>query len=255
MKRRIFLLALSLLVAAGSAFAQDAKKMLADLDAQQDFGSKDFTALYTIVSKKPGESDSISQVRMFRRDVKNQFTMLVMLPEVNKGQGYLREDDNVWFFDPTSRKFTFRSIKENIQNSEAKNSDLTKKSIEDDYDIVGTTEGTIGSFPVWIIELKAKTNDVSYERLKYYVRKDRTILLKEEAFSVSGDRLMRTTLFTKYVVIQGYLLPSAILIIDELNRIDKNTPGEQSQVTMTEQSLSDLPPKVFTKAYIEQVNK
>jgi len=66
---------------------------------------------------------------------------------------------------------------------------------------------------------------------------------------------MRTTLFTKYVVIQGFLLPSALLIIDELNRIDKNTPGEQSQITMTEQSLSDLPPKVFTKAYIEQVNK
>lgn len=248
MKRTLFSMLLALLLATGSAFAQDVNKILADLDAQGDFGNKDFTALYTIVSKKPGEADSVTQARMFRRDIKDQFALLIILPEVNKGQGYLKEGDNVWFYDPTSRKFTFSSMKENIQNSETKNSDLSKKSITDDYEVVSTKEGTIGKIPVWIIELKAKTTDVTYERITYFVRKDRTILLKEEAYSVSG-RLMRTTLFPKYVDIKGYLMPSEILSVDELN------PGERSQVTMTEQSLSPLPDKVFTKAYIEQVNK
>ncbi|HPE90475.1 MAG TPA: outer membrane lipoprotein-sorting protein, partial [Spirochaetales bacterium] len=125
MKRFIGAALLALLAAAPAAFAQDARAMLAELDRQGDFAGKDFAALYTIVSQKPGEKDSVTQVRMFRRDDREQFTMLVMLPEVNKGQGYLREDDNVWFYDPTSRKFSFSSIKENIQNSEAKNSDLT----------------------------------------------------------------------------------------------------------------------------------
>ena len=185
---------------------------------------------------------------MFRRDDKKQFTLLVILPEVNKGQGYLREEDNVWFYDPTSRKFSFSSIKENIQNSEAKNSDLTRKSILEDYDVVGSREGTVGKIAVWIIDLKAKTNDVSYERVVLHVRKDKTMLLKEEDFSVSG-RLMRTTLYPKYVEISGRLMPSQLLIIDELN------PGERSQLTMTEQSLAALPDKVFSKAFLEQVNK
>lgn len=247
--KRLYISAILSIAAAGSMlFAQDVTKILAELDAQGNFSGLDFAAVYTIVSQKPKEKDTVSQVRMFRRDDKEQFAMLVMLPEVNKGQGYLREDDNVWFYDPTSRKFSFSSIKENIQNSEAKNSDLAKKSILDDYDVVGTKEGTIGKIPVWIIDLKAKTDEVSYERVVLHVRKDRTMLLKEENFSVSG-RLMRTTLYPKYVEISGRLMPSQLLIIDELN------PGERSQLTMTEQSLSPLPDKVFTKAFLEQVNK
>ena len=235
-------------VSAAGVFAQDLPKILAELDRLNDFSGGDFAAIYTIVSQKPGEKDSVSQVRMFRRDDKKQFTLLVILPEVNKGQGYLREEDNVWFYDPTSRKFSFSSIKENIQNSEAKNSDLTRKSILEDYDVVGSREGTVGKIAVWIIDLKAKTNDVSYERVVLHVRKDKTMLLKEEDYSVSG-RLMRTSLYPKYVEISGRLVPSQILIIDELN------PGERSQLTMAEQSLAALPDKVFTKAYVEQVNR
>lgn len=247
--KRIFALAIVLMAATGSLlFAQDVGKILKELDRLGDFSGQDFAAVYTIVSQKPGEKDSVTQVRMFRRDTKKQFAMLIVLPEVNKGQGYLREDDNVWFYDPTSRKFSFSSIKENIQNSEAKNSDLTKRSYTDDYTVTSTKEGTVGKIPVWIIDLKAKTNDVSYERVVLYVRKDRTMLLKQEDYSVS-NRLMRTTLYPKYVELDGRLMPSQILIIDELN------PGERSQLTMTEQSLAGLPDKVFTKAFLEQVNK
>lgn len=246
---RSAVLAIAILSAGASgAFAQDIPKIIAELDRLGDFSGSDFAAIYTIVSQKPGEKDSVSQVRMFRRDEQKQFTLLVILPEVNKGQGYLREEDNVWFYDPTSRKFSFSSIKENIQNSEAKNSDLTRKSILEDYDVTGSKEGMLGKIAVWVIDLKAKTNDVSYERVVLHVRKDKTMLLKEEDYSVSG-RLMRTTLYPKYVEISGRLMPSQLLIIDELN------PGERSQLTMTEQSLAALPDKVFTKAFLEQVNK
>jgi outer membrane lipoprotein-sorting protein len=246
--KRIFAAAVVAIAILSTAFAQDVPKIIAELDRLGDFSGNDFAAVYTIVSQKPGEKDSVSQVRMFRRDEKKQFAMLVLLPEVNKGQGYLREDDNIWFYDPTSRKFSFSSIKENIQNSEAKNSDLTRRSLLEDYDVSSTKEGTVGKIAVWIMDLKAKTNEVSYERIVLHVRKDRTMLLKQEDYSVSG-RLMRTSLYPKYVEISGRLVPSQILIIDELN------PGERSQITMTEQSLAALPDKVFNKAFLEQVNK
>lgn len=245
------------LAAAGSLAAQTAlpaatkakaEAILTELDTLGDFSGGDFSALYTIVSQKPKEKDSVTQVRMFRRDDKEQFAMLVMLPEVNKGQGYLREGDNVWFYDPTSRKFSFSSMKENIQDSEAKNGDLTKRSLVDDYEVTSMTEGTLGKIAVWIIDLKARSTEVSYERIVLSVRKDKTMLLKQQDYSVSG-RLMRTTLFPKYVELGGRLMPSQLLIVDELN------PGERSQMTMAEQSLEILPDKVFTKAFLEQVNK
>ncbi|MFZ2636795.1 MAG: outer membrane lipoprotein-sorting protein [Rectinemataceae bacterium] len=228
--------------------AARATAILKELDSLDDFSGKDYSALYTIVSEKPGEKQNVSQARVYRRDTKDQFVILVMLPEVNKGQGYLREDNNVWFYDPTSRKFSFSSIKENLQNSEAKNADFTQTSLLDDYTIEAIGEGTVGKYPVWILDLKAKNNEVPYERTRLYVRKDRTMLLKQEDFSVSG-RLMRTTLMPKYAELAGKLLPAQILIVDEVNK------GEKSQITMAEQSVASLPDKVFTKAFLEQVNR
>lgn len=249
----LLLISIFALILPGSAFAQtlsnaDAEKILAQLDDLGNFPGKDYTSLFTIVSEKPGEKQSVTQVRVFRRDTKKQFTILIMLPEVNKGQGYLREDDNVWFYDPTSRKFSHSSIKENLQNTEAKNSDFTESSLVADYSIQKISEGMIGKYPVWLLDLKAKTNEVSYERIVLSVRKDKTMILKREDYSVNG-RLMRTTLYPKYVELDGNLLPSQILIVDEINK------GEKSQITMAEQSIEKLPDKIFTKAFLEQVNR
>jgi outer membrane lipoprotein-sorting protein len=225
-----------------------AESVLKELDELGNFPGKDYTSLFTIVSEKPGEKQSVSQVRVFRRDTKKQFTILIMLPEVNKGQGYLREEDNVWFYDPTSRKFSHSSIKANLQNTEAKNSDFTVSSLVDDYIVQKISEGMIGKYPVWVLDLKAKTNEVSYERVLLYVRKDKTMTLKREDYSVNG-RLMRTTLYPKYVTLEDKLLPSQILIVDEINK------GEKSQITLAEQSVEKLPDKVFSKAFLEQVNR
>ena len=240
-----------LLAAVPTVFAQakpDPVALLKELDQLSDFSGKDFSAVFTIVTQKPGEKDSVTQARIFRRDTKKQFLILILLPEVNKGQGYLREEDNVWFYDPTSRKFSHSSVKENLQNTKAKNSDFTLSSFADDYAVTSMTEGTLGKFPVWILDLKAKTNEVSYERVVLYIRKDRTMLLKREDYSVNG-RLMRTTAYPKYVELDGKLLSTQILILDEINK------GEKSQITMAEQSVAPLPDKVFTKAFLEQVNK
>ncbi|MBL8968326.1 MAG: outer membrane lipoprotein-sorting protein [Spirochaetaceae bacterium] len=253
MKRILSLAALLaafvLLPAANAAAAEpDFEAMIREVDKLQDFTGLDFSGVFTIASEKPGEKQSVQQIRMFRRDAKKQFLILIQLPEAQKGQGYLKEDDNVWFYDPTSRKFTHSSVKENLSDSEAKNSDFTNKSILEDYAIEKTEPGVLGKFPIWIVTLKAKTGEVSYDRMKLSIRQDKTLVLKEEDFGASG-RLMRTTLFPKYAeVAPGKFFPSQMLLIDEINK------GEKSQVTMSELSVERLPDKVFTKAFIEQVN-
>jgi len=234
----------------GTAFAAspDFESMVRELDKIEDFKGMDFSGVFTIASEKPGEKQSVTQIRMFRRDDKKQFLILIQLPEASKGQGYLKEDDNVWFYDPTSRKFSHSSVKENLQDSEAKNSDFANKSILDDYDIEKGEAGTLGKFPIWIITLKAKTGEASYDRMKLSVRQDKTLILKEEDYGASG-RLMRTSLFPKYAEVSpGKFFPSQMLIVDEIN------VGEKSQITMSELSTAKLPDKVFTKAFIEQVN-
>lgn len=249
---RFAFLACLLLVASAGAnlFAQtpDFEKMIRDLDAASNFDNMDFSAMFTIVTDKPGKKQDLTQIRMFRRDAKDQSLILILQPEADKGQGYLMDGDNMLFYDPTSRKFNHTSMKEALSDSKAQNDDFSKSETLDDYAISNTSESVLGKIPVWVIDLKAKRNDVSYDQIRLYVRKDNPLLLKQEHLSISG-RLMRSMYYPKYTeVTKGKYFPSQMLIVDEVNK------GEKSQINLSEISVERLPDKVFTKAFLEQAN-
>ena len=238
---------LMLLSAAAIAQTPDFALMLEEIDERTTFGGGDFSAVYTIISESPGEEREVTQARLFRRDANDQFLILILQPEVQRGQGYLQVDENVWFYDPESRKFERTTIRENIQGSDAQNADLDQNSFSDDYEVTNWEEGTLGSFDVWILDLEARTSDVAYDRVKLWVRKDEQIVLKQEDYSVSG-RLMRTSLFPRYERVGEKLLPKQVLIVDELNE------GERTQLTMSDATTRQIPDSVFSKAYLERVN-
>jgi outer membrane lipoprotein-sorting protein len=238
-----------LLAVAVPAFSQtpDFEQLLRNLDERTTFGDGDFSAVYTIISETPGEEREVTQARLFRRDLNDQFLILILQPEVQRGQGYLQVDENVWFYDPESRKFERTTIRENIQGSDAQNADLDQNSYSDDYRVVDWEEGRLGNFDVYILDLEATNSDVAYERVKLWVRIDEELVLKQEDYSVSG-RLMRTSLFPRYERIGDKLLPKQILIVDELNQ------GERTQLTMSEATTRSIPDAVFSKAYLERVS-
>ncbi len=246
-KKNFFLLLLLTLIGAALFAIPDFEKLLEEIDNISTFEGKDFSCVYTMVSEKPGEDVSVTKVRMFRRDDKDQFVILILKPDAQRGQGYLQVDENVWFYDPESRKFEKSTLRENIQDSDTQNSDLDRSSLSEDYDVVEYSEDTLGSFDTWVLHLEANNTDVSYAKLKLWVRKDEVIVLKEEDFSVN-DRLMRTIYYPKYIKVDTKFIPSKALIIDELN------VGEKTQITMKDATVAAIPDYVFTKAYLERVN-
>jgi outer membrane lipoprotein-sorting protein len=231
-----------------AAETTDFNALIRQVDEATSFKGQDFSTVFTIVTDKPGKKQEVSQMRMFRRDSKDQSLILIQLPEADKGQGYLMDGDNLLYYDPVSRKFSHTSMKEALADSEAQNDDFKADNTLEDYNIVNTSEGTLGKFQVWIINLKAKTNDVSYDQIRLYVRKDLPLVLKQESLSING-RLMKTVFYPKYAEVgKGKYFPSQMLMVDEINK------GEKSQISMSEISLDPLPDKVFTKAFLEQTN-
>jgi outer membrane lipoprotein-sorting protein len=230
------------------AVSPDFKAILGRIDAMSNFDNTDFSATYTVVSEKPGEETSVFKVRMFRRDREDKFLMLFLEPETQKGQGYLQLEDNLWFYDPESRKFSHSSFKENLQDSETKNSDFRRSSLLEDYTVESYTEGALGRYPVFVVDLKATNDEVPYPRTRLWIRTDNDLVLKVESYSLS-DRLMRTAYYPNYVEVEGRYIPSRMLFVDELKA------GEKSQVTIKDASVSGLPDSVFTKAYLERVNR
>jgi outer membrane lipoprotein-sorting protein len=150
-------------------------------------------------------------------------------------------------YDPSSGNFSHSTMKENINSTDAKNSDFKKYTFAEDYDITKTEEGKLGAYDVWILSLTAKNNEVSYQKIRLTVRKDRSVPLKEEDFSVS-DRLMRTTLFLPtYIQAGTKLIPAKIKMVDEINK------GQQSVLTISDVAVAKLPDSTFTKAFLERV--
>ena len=258
MKKIISTLCLTLFLVAG-LFAQvsaaDTEKAFTILEATDDVLAYhgDYSATISLVVEKPGKPKENLQYKIFERTENKLMTIVQLFPEADKGKGYLRNDDNIWSYDPISRKFTHTSIKEALGDSDVKLDDIeqNEKYWRENYDIFSYEEGTLGKYPVDIIVLQAKTKEPSYAKTKYFLRKDIPLVLKQEDYSGS-DRLMRTTLVPKWAKVEvrgktGYVATQAVLR-DELNK------GEQTQQVISDLTFDTLPDKIFTKAYLEGLN-
>ena len=108
------------------------------------FPDTDFSALYSFVQETPGQGSSSKQAMVFRRDKENTYLIVIVKPEEDKGKGYLKSGDNLWYYDPVSRRFTFTSAKDRFQNMNARNSDFTRSNLAGDYKVVGSARAEAG---------------------------------------------------------------------------------------------------------------
>ncbi len=209
----------------------------------------DYSATVSLVVEKPGKPKENLQYKIFERTDDKLMTIVQLFPEADKGVGYLRDDDNVWSYDPISRKFSHSSIKEALGDSDIKLDDVeqSKTRWRNNYEVAAYEEGTLGKYPVDIITLKATTTEPSYVKTRFYIRKDIALVLKQEDFSGS-DRLMRTILIPKYSKVPAGYVSTQVIIRDELNK------GEQTQQVISDLTFDTLPDKIFTKAYLEGLN-
>ena len=209
----------------------------------------DYSATLSLVIDKPGKPQESVQYKIFQRTDSKLMTIVQLFPEAEKGNGYLRQEDNIWAYDPVGRKFTHTSLKEILGNSDISLDDLdqTEYQWRVNYKVSDFKEGTLGKFPVYIITLDAITSKPAYVKTTYYVRKDLNLILKQEDFSGSG-RLMRTMLMPKYTKVPSGYVPTQTILRDELNK------GENTQQTISELTFDKLPDMIFTKAYLEGLN-
>ena len=226
---------------------EELEQILMNIDTNSRFPA-DLSATVTLDERDPDEGDEVSKVRMFRRDADEKFLLLFERPEVQLGQGYLNIDDGLWFYDPESRQFTYTSLAESFGGSDARNSDFQASSLADDYDVTSVEEGTLGKFDVWVLELEATNDEVTYPFRKLWVTKEPNLILKSEDYSLT-NRLLRTSYFPSYAKAGDSFIPDEQLFVDAL------VENKQTKITLEDISTAEIPDNVFTKAYVERVNR
>jgi outer membrane lipoprotein-sorting protein len=217
--------------------------------------SKDARVQVSMTQQKANQGTKVFDMMYYRRDKDNAFLIVLLAPEAEKGNGYLRVDDNFWMYRRNTRTFQHVNRDENIGGSDASGEDFETRKLTELYEPAVDAGGKeiiqsekLGVITVWRFELKAKVNDVSYPYRIMWVRKDNFLQLKEQSYS-NSKTLMVTSYFPKYTTVNGKYVPVKQMYIDEFEK------GNKTIVELSNIVIGDLDDKIFTKAYLENLSK
>lgn len=248
---------LLILFLGSSAWAQnysdaESRSILGEIDSQVSFMDSDFSAEYQVIQDKPGQGSSITRAAVFRRDREDSMTIIILEPEQDQGKGYLKIGNNLWIYDPVSRRFNVTSARDRFQNSNARNSDFSSPTFAQDYRITSSHSQQLGAYATTVYELDARTDQVEVPHMVIWVDENQ-LIRKYEDYSLSGQ-LLRTTAVPSYQRVGSRFAPAQVVIIDALEgrMVDGQFRNERTIITVSRPSNSDVPDLVFTQAYLER---
>jgi len=231
----------------------EGRRILSKADELISYEDRDFSAEYTVIDVRPGEGTSRTKLTLFRRDLENTYTIIIMEPESDRGKGYLRKDDKLWLYDPVPRRFTVVNVSDRFRNTNLRNSDFTKSTLAQDFKIVDHTREKLGVYDTDVYALEAVHDDVTFPKKKIWIDQN-DLVRKMEDYSLSG-RHMRTTAVPNYTQIEQSYVPVRMVIQDELRgrNVDGEFKHQRTLISVEKPSFQELPDMVFTRAYIERV--
>lgn len=212
----------------------------------------DLSVRVSLVQNKARQGVKSYESIYFRRDKTDEFLIVILAPDTEKGNGYLRVGENFWMYRQNTRTFQHISRDESIMGTDAKGGDFEKRKLAELYRPQsgegGVAEEMLGKKPVYKFTIVAQVNDVTYPRQIYWVQRDNFLPLKIESYSLSGT-LMQTAYFPKWTVVDGKFIPIQHIYIDEFEK------GNKTIVELSGISTEKLDPRIFTKAYLENLSR
>ncbi|PKN37729.1 MAG: outer membrane lipoprotein-sorting protein [Deltaproteobacteria bacterium HGW-Deltaproteobacteria-2] len=134
------------------------------------------------------------QHRTLRVNARGYNSLVDTLAPANvKGQKLLMQDRNMWFSKPGLSKAVPISPRQKLMGTAA-NGDIASTNYAGDYKIVSTEDGQLNSEACLVMDLQAVDSRATYDRIKYWVSKERIVGLKAEFYTVSG-KMFKTATF------------------------------------------------------------
>ncbi len=144
-----------------------------------------------------------------------------LAPARDKGTKMLKLDQNLWTYYPRADR-TIRiaghMLRQSMMGSDLSYEDMMEKGkFLESYNVTIESETSYSDRPVWVLLLKAKTPDVSYQQRKNWIDKERFIVLKSELFAASGKLLKRMETREVFKTPRGWY-PKEVLFKDVLKK-------------------------------------
>ena len=171
-------------------------------------------------------------------------------PAREKGTKMLKLEDRLWIYSPSTDRtiqLSGHMLRQSVMGSDMSYEDaMEDRRLNRMYNAKITGEESINDRNVWVMELNAKVDNVTYEKQKMWVDQERFVPLKQEMYAKSGQLLKRVIL-ENVQKIDGHWYPMKMNFKDML----KDGKGTDFIVTSMEFDV-DIPEYIFSKASLKQ---
>ncbi len=157
-----------------------------------------------------------------------------LAPSNVKGQRILMRDRNLWYANPGLSKPVPVSPRQKLIGV-AVNGDIVSTNYTRDYKIVSTQDSILKGEDCTLMNLEAVDKRTTYDRIKYWISKDRLVGVKGEFYTVSGKMFKSATFeYNNKITVNGKprdfiskaIITSAI-IKDDFTIIDYSKPVQK----------------------------
>ena len=251
-------LMLFLLLFASPAQAEPSKAelvaLLETVDSQQR-NTGDFHAEIYMEQNEQGKPSVAYEAHVFRRSADERFMILFTNPKASAGQGYLRVEQHLWFYDPKVGKWERRTDRERIGGTGSRRTDFDESRLSTGYNPAYVGEEKLGAYNTIILKLTVKPGqDVAFPVVKVWIDRDTNNVLKRQDFAVSG-RLLRTGYYPKWKKVFSQSKGGDVWFPEETRLYDEVQKETSTIVQFRAVDVEALDANTFTKAWLESKSR
>jgi outer membrane lipoprotein-sorting protein len=242
MKERFIklLLAFSLtLLLAAPAFSLDGTEILKKVDA--NLQPESFESYRKLINIEPSGAKREFLLYTIKKG-NDKIVSLFLSPASEKGRATLRLGDNMWLYIPNVGKPVRITSLQSVVGGVFNNADIMRLDYNVEYNVQDMEDGK----SEYVLNLKAKTAAVAYDKLKMWVDKKAMIPTKIECYAATG--LLIKTLYLKEIKpFEGVRRPSVIETDSPLYK------GYQSIIAYANVKKKVVADEVFTLEFLGKV--
>lgn len=250
MKSRILFFSWLLLMPGLVWSAPRAEEILAASDAIRNPG-RSFSVTVTLTEFQSGKqvdtSTLVSYSRTLQRGGKFASLIRFVLPARDAGKLMLKNGNDLWFYDPTSKASVRLSPQQRLLG-QASNGDVTTVNLAKDYRATLLAEEEIQDGErrqrrAYKLGLAAVAPDVTYASIEMWVDAENNRPLKARFFAESS-RLLKTAYYRRFQPQLGAERPTETVIIDGLN------PQSVTLMRFSDYVARDIPDAWLRRDYL-----
>ncbi|HEV8474907.1 MAG TPA: outer membrane lipoprotein-sorting protein [Methylomirabilota bacterium] len=241
---RLALAVTLVLTLAATARADEAADIVRDADRARR-PADSFVWNITITTHEAKKAPSVDGFEVFVKGGGRSFVKFVSPPR-NVGRSLLALGRDLWIYLPDAGKPVRIPFSQRLVGQVA-NGDIARADYAGDYDATLIGQESVDGVACHVLDLKARSKEVTYAAIKYWVASEGRRPVKAEFYAATGT-LLKTGFFDNFKDVGGRRLATRLTLVDAIRK-DRRSVLDYGEITVRE-----LPDKYFDKNYMKSLD-